>query len=251
MRTKLVVGNWKMNGTLKENEALLSALLPGVRGLTGVQVGVCVPFPYLSQVQRLLSGTAIAWGAQNLSERTAGAFTGEVSARMVAEFGSRYAIVGHSERRALYHESDELVAEKFVAAQSAGLTPIVCVGETLEQRQSGNTERVVARQLDAVVTRATIDALAKAVIAYEPVWAIGTGQTATPEQAQQVHAFIRARLRRADSTVADGVAILYGGSVKASNAAQLFGLPDVDGGLVGGASLQADEFLGICRAAPP
>jgi triosephosphate isomerase (TIM) len=249
MRTKLVVGNWKMNGSLAENERLLKALVPQVEELMGVTVGVCAPFPYLAQVQSLLGGTPIAWGAQNVSHHGSGAYTGEVSGAMLRDFGCRFVIVGHSERRAMYGESDDVVADKFIAAQHAGLTPILCVGELLEERQSGVTEKVIARQLDAVVSRAGIAALENAVLAYEPVWAIGTGQTATPEQAQAVHAFIRDRLKTQDKNVAERVLILYGGSVKASNAAQLCSLPDVDGGLVGGASLSAQEFAKICRAA--
>ena len=249
MRTKLVVGNWKMNGGLGENEALLNALIPQVNGLGGVAVGVCVPFPYLSQAQSLLRNTSIAWGAQNLSHRTSGAFTGEVSGRMLTDFGCRYVIVGHSERRALYMEDDEVVADKFIAAQAVGLMPILCVGETLAERQGGITEEVVTRQLNAVVSRAGIAAFEKAVIAYEPVWAIGTGQTATSEQAQSVHAFIRNNLKIQNASIAERLLVLYGGSVKAGNAAQLCSLPDVDGALVGGASLNAQEFADICRGA--
>ena len=249
MRRKLVVGNWKMHGNLAENEALLKSLIVQVGGLAGVDIAVCAPFPYLAQLQSLLGRTAIAWGAQNLSHRRGGAFTGEVSGAMLTDFGCRYVIVGHSERRALYGENDALVADKFIAARSVGLTPILCVGETLEERGSGLTEAVVARQLDAVIAHAGIAEFHNAVIAYEPVWAIGTGQTATPEQAQAVHAFIRSRIGGHDSPLAEVLSILYGGSVKAGNAAQLCSLPDVDGGLVGGASLSADEFAGICRGA--
>ena len=249
MRAKLVVGNWKMHGSLTENDALLKRLIPRVAALAGVSVGICAPYPYLAQLRGLLKETNIAWGAQNLSHRRSGAYTGEVSGAMLADFACRYVIVGHSERRALYGESDVLVADKFIAAQSAGLTPILCVGETLEERQGGLTEEVVARQLDTVVSHAGIGTLENAVIAYEPVWAIGTGQTATPEQAQAVHAFIRCRLRSHDAALAERLLILYGGSVKAANAAQLCSLPDVDGGLVGGASLNAEVFAGICRGA--
>ncbi|HVK57021.1 MAG TPA: triose-phosphate isomerase [Burkholderiales bacterium] len=249
MRTKLVVGNWKMNGGLAENERLLKALIPQVEGLEGITVGVCAPFPYLAQIQSLLLGTPIASGAQAVSHHSSGAYTGEVAGAMLSDFGCRFVIVGHSERRAMYGESDEVVADKFIAAQRAGLTPILCVGELLEERQRGVTEKVIARQLDAVVSRVGIAAFENAVLAYEPVWAIGTGQTATPEQAQAVHAFIRDRLKTQDKNVAERVLILYGGSVKASNAAQLCSLPDVDGGLVGGASLSAQEFADICRAA--
>jgi triosephosphate isomerase len=249
MRTKLVVGNWKMHGSVPENEALLTALVPRVASLEGVSVGVCVPFPYLAQVQSLLAGTAVSWGAQNLSHRRSGAFTGEVSGAMLAEFGCRHVIVGHSERRVLYGETDALVADKFIAAQSANLIPILCIGETLAERQDGVTEHVVERQLNAVVSHVGIGAFQNAVIAYEPVWAIGTGQTATPEQAQAVHAFIRASLKTHDSGLAEDIRLLYGGSVKASNAAQLCTLSDVDGALVGGASLNAEEFATICKGA--
>ncbi len=246
MRKKLVAGNWKMHGSLAENAALLGAIKPA---LQGIEAAVCVPFPYLGQAQAALAGSSIAWGAQNLSEQTKGAFTGEVSAAMLVDFGCRYVIVGHSERRSLYGESDELVAKKYVAAQAAGLTPILCVGELLAEREAGVTEAVVARQLDAVIAVAGVASFARAVVAYEPVWAIGTGKTATPEQAQAVHAFIRNKLAALDAGVAAGLVIQYGGSVKASNAAQLFVQPDIDGGLIGGASLVADEFIAICQAA--
>ena len=246
MRKKLVAGNWKMNGSLADNAALLAALKPALAGIDAV---VCVPFPYLSQAQAALAGSSIAWGAQNLSEQSKGAFTGEVSAAMLLEFGCTYVIVGHSERRSLYGESDALVASKYKAAQAAGLTPILCVGESLDERESGVTEAVVARQLDAVIEAAGVASLAKAIVAYEPVWAIGTGKTASPEQAQAVHAFIRGKIAALDAGVADQLVIQYGGSVKASNAAELMAQPDIDGGLIGGASLVADEFVAICRAA--
>ncbi len=248
MRRKLVAGNWKMHGSLAENEALLSGLLAGM-GSVKAGVAVCVPFPYLPQVQAKLTGSAIAWGAQNVSQQSKGAFTGEVSTSMLKDFGCAYVIVGHSERRAIYGESDTLVAEKFAAAQSAGLTPILCVGESLEEREAGITESVVARQLDAVIAKRGVASLANSVVAYEPVWAIGTGKTASPEQAQAVHAFIRAKVRALDAGVADNLIIQYGGSMKAGNAAELLGQPDIDGGLIGGAALVADEFLAICRAA--
>jgi triosephosphate isomerase (TIM) len=206
---------------------------------------VCPPFPYLAQAAERLAGSRVRWGAQNLSEHGSGAYTGEVSAAMLAEFGCRYAIVGHSERRALYGETDAQVAEKFAAARSAGLVPILCVGESLPEREAGRTEEVVARQLDAVLDASGAAQFAQAVLAYEPVWAIGTGRTATPEQAQQVHAVLRERLRRAGAAE---VPVLYGGSVKAANAGALFAMPDVDGGLVGGASLDAKEFLAIAAA---
>jgi triosephosphate isomerase len=247
MRRKLVAGNWKMHGTLAENEALLKGILAGL-GNAKAAVAVCVPFPYLAQAQARLAGTPLAWGAQNLSQHPKGAYTGEVSAAMLNDFGCTYAIVGHSERRALYGESDALVAEKYAAAQTAGLTPILCVGETLSEREECITEQVVGRQLDAVLAKCGVASLARAVIAYEPVWAIGTGVTATPDQAQAVHAFIRGKIRGLDATVADDLVIQYGGSVKAANAAELFAQPDIDGGLIGGAALHTDEFLAICRA---
>jgi triosephosphate isomerase len=238
-RSRLVAGNWKMNGSRASNGALLDALLAGIGRETGVEVAVCPPYPHLQQVSERLAGTPIAWGAQNVSEHAQGAYTGEVSAEMIREFGCRYAIVGHSERRQLYGESDAQVAAKFAAAQGAGLTPILCLGETLEEREAGRTEQVVARQLDAV-TR--VCSFGNAVVAYEPVWAIGTGRNATPEQAQAVHGFLRNR-------VSPETRILYGGSVKAQYAAAIFAMPDVDGGLIGGASLAAKEFIEIVRAA--
>lgn len=247
MRRKLVAGNWKMHGNLAENEALLSGLLAGM-GDVKAGVAVCVPFPYLAQVQAKLAGSAIALGAQNVSQHAKGAYTGEVSAAMLQDFACTYVIVGHSERRALYGESDEEVAEKFAAVQAAGMTPILCVGETLSEREGGVTEDVVGRQLDAVIAKCGVAALAKAVVAYEPVWAIGTGKTASPEQAQAVHAFIRGKVRALDAAVADGLVIQYGGSMKPNNAVELLGQPDIDGGLIGGAALNAEDFLAICRA---
>src|SRR5499427_2922990 len=242
MRARLVAGNWKMNGSLRANAGLLQALKESTKQSDGVDRAVCVPFPYLAQVSAALAGSGIAWGAQNVSEHASGAYTGEVSGAMLKEFGCRYAIVGHSERRALYGEDDAKVAAKLIAARRAGLTPILCVGETLEQRERGETERVVARQLDAVVSAAGAAALPDAVLAYEPVWAIGTGKNATPQQAQDVHAFLRARL-------SGELTILYGGSVKPGNAKELFAMPDIDGGLIGGASLSAPDFIAICAAA--
>jgi triosephosphate isomerase len=235
-----------MHGSLAENAALLSALKPA---LAGIEAVVCVPFPYLAQAQAELAGSSVAWGAQNLSEHSKGAYTGEVSASMLRDFGCSYVIVGHSERRSLYGESDQQVAAKFIAAQAGGLVPILCVGESLEEREAGITEQVVARQLDAVISAAGIGALANAIVAYEPVWAIGTGKTASPEQAQAVHAYIRGKIAGLDAAIADGLVIQYGGSVKAANAAELLAQPDIDGGLIGGASLIADEFVAICRAA--
>ena len=241
-RAPLVAGNWKMHGSRASNQALLDALLAGIAGLPGVECTVCVPFPYLGEVGSRLRGTAVAWGAQNVSEHARGAYTGEVSAPMLAEFGCRHVLVGHSERRQLYGETDSQVAGKFAAALDAKLVPILCVGETLKEREAGQTEKVVARQLDEVLTTTGIDAFSRAVVAYEPVWAIGTGRTATPEQAQEVHAFIRKRIFR-------DTRILYGGSVKPDNAASIFSMPDVDGGLIGGASLVAKDFLAIVAAA--
>ncbi|MBI2314227.1 MAG: triose-phosphate isomerase [Betaproteobacteria bacterium] len=249
MRRKLVAGNWKMHGGLAQNQALLEGILPGVKGLRTADCVVCAPFPYLAQVQALLKGTTVAWGAQNLSQHPSGAFTGEVSASMLRDFGCRYVIVGHSERRQLYGEDSATVARKFNAALDAGLTPIFCVGETLEQREAGATEKVVAEQLDAVTGLVGAAGLGRAVVAYEPVWAIGTGKTATPDQAQEVHAFIRKRIAESSADVAAGQQILYGGSVKGSNAKELFAMADIDGGLIGGASLKADEFVTICQAA--
>lgn len=249
MRQKFVAGNWKMNGGLATNQQLLQEVVSGVGAMRGVAVAVCVPFPYLAQAQAALTGGPLAWGAQNLSEKASGAFTGEVSAAMLKDFGCQYVLVGHSERRALYGESDALVAEKFAAALAAGLRPVLCVGETLAERESGKTAEVVAKQMAAVLDRVGVAALANAVVAYEPVWAIGTGKTATSEQAQEVHAAIRAQVAALDTKVAEGVQILYGGSVKPSNAEELFGMPDIDGGLIGGASLVAADFLAICRAA--
>jgi triosephosphate isomerase len=242
VRIRLVAGNWKMHGSRASNRALLDAILHGLGGIQEAETAVCVPFPYLRDTQEQLQGTPVAWGAQNVSEHKEGAYTGEVSAPMIAEFGCRYVIVGHSERRQLYGESDAQVAAKFAAARSEGLTPILCVGETLEERDTGRTEAVVARQLDAVSGACGRKAVEEAVVAYEPVWAIGTGRTATPEQAQAVHAFLRNR-------VSPGTRILYGGSVKPQSAAALFAMPDIDGGLIGGASLVAKDFLAILQAA--
>jgi triosephosphate isomerase len=249
MRQKLVAGNWKMHGSLATNQALLTALASQLDGSSSMRCAVCVPFPYLAQAQSVLTGSSLAWGAQNLSQYDKGAYTGEVSASMLLEFGCRYVIVGHSERRALFGETDAMVAAKFMAALTAGLTPVLCVGETLEERDAGRAESVIARQLDAVIAESGMAGLAKAVIAYEPVWAIGTGKTASPEQAQAVHAFIRRKLAALDSNIAAALIIQYGGSVKAANAAELFSQPDIDGGLIGGASLDADEFVAICQAA--
>ncbi|HPB75003.1 MAG TPA: triose-phosphate isomerase [Chromatiaceae bacterium] len=249
MRQPLVAGNWKMNGSTASARALLAEIKAGVAAVAKCEVAVCPPFIYLPLAQAELTNTAIAWGAQNLSTEAVGAFTGEISAAMLLDCGCSYVIVGHSERRTLYGEDDQQVATKFAVALAAGLKPILCVGETLEEREQGITEAVIARQLDAVIAAQGASALAAGVIAYEPVWAIGTGKTATPEQAQQVHAFIRGRVAAQDASVAEGLRILYGGSMKPGNAAELMAQPDIDGGLIGGAALVASDFLGICRAA--
>lgn len=247
-RRPLVAGNWKMHGSRASNRALLDALLSGI-GTEPVTCLVFPPFVYLADAVRQLSGSSIGVGAQDVCAEAQGAFTGEVSAGMIGDVGATHVLVGHSERRALYGEDDTLVARKFAAAQGAGLVPVLCVGETLAERDAGQTHAVVARQLEAVLAVSGVAALGRAILAYEPVWAIGTGRNATPEQAQDVHAFIRGRVAAHDATIAAGLAILYGGSVKAANAAELFGMPDVDGGLVGGASLKAEEFLAIWSAA--
>ncbi|HQR11960.1 MAG TPA: triose-phosphate isomerase [Casimicrobiaceae bacterium] len=244
MRGKLVVGNWKMNGSLTANSALLVALLADWKPGVGRRIGVCVPFPYLGQVRDALAQSEILWGAQDVSAHASGAFTGEVSAGMLSEFGCRMVLVGHSERRQLHAETDDEVAKKTAAALDRGLTPIVCLGETLAEREAGQTQNVVGRQFDAVAAKIG-PRMSLVVVAYEPVWAIGTGKTATPGEAQEVHGFLRHRLASAG---AEGVQVLYGGSVKAANAAELFAMPDIDGGLVGGASLNADEFLAIAAA---
>lgn len=250
MRKPLVAGNWKMNGTRAEAEALIKAIKSGLGVTVTAQVAVCPSHVYLAEVKSLLQGSSVALGAQNVSQRNSGAFTGEVSAAMLLDVGCEYVILGHSERRALYGEDDLVVAEKVIAASKAGLKPIFCVGELLAERESGKTEVVVARQLDAVLNSAEgLSALQKAVIAYEPVWAIGTGKTASPAQAQEVHEFIRQRIAVKDAALAARIQLLYGGSVKGNNAEELFAQTDIDGGLIGGASLDAAEFLTICRAA--
>lgn len=240
----LVIGNWKMNGSINGNAALLESLVAGVaRAPTNSTLAVCVPFPYLAQVRDALAGSALSWGAQDVSAQTKGAYTGEVSSAMLLDFDCRWAIVGHSERRAMHGESSALVADKAQAAAQAGLTPVFCVGETLDEREAGQVQAVIAEQLAPLFAKG--DALvARTVIAYEPVWAIGTGRTASPEQAQEVHAFIRDALPAS----AKEIPLLYGGSVKADNASTLFAMADIDGGLIGGASLVADDFLVIGRA---
>lgn len=246
MKKKLIAGNWKMNGSLAANEALLKALLTGV-GEPACQVAVCVPSVYLAQCQALLQGSVIELGAQDVSAHESGAYTGEISPAMLKEFGSRYVIVGHSERRQYHGETDELVAAKAQRALSAGITPIVCVGETLAEREAGHTEEVVKRQLAAVI-HANGHCISEVVVAYEPVWAIGTGLSATAEQARQVHAVLRAQLRAATPN-ADRIKLLYGGSMNAANAKSLLAQADIDGGLIGGAALKAPDFLTIIAAA--
>ena len=243
---KLIAGNWKMNGSLAANEALVQAMLAGI-GSPKADVALCAPAPYLSQLQSLLNGSPIAWGSQDVSAHEQGAFTGEVSAAMLRDFACRYAIVGHSERRQYHGETDAVVAEKAQRALAAGITPIVCVGETLAEREAGVTEEVVKRQLAAVI-HLVGHCITEVVVAYEPVWAIGTGKTATPEQAQAVHAVLRAQLKAA-TPHPERIQILYGGSMNAANAATLLAQPDIDGGLIGGASLKAPDFLQIVAAA--
>ena len=247
MRETLVAGNWKLNGSKESIKELLSGILAGMPEAKAA-VAVCAPYIYIPLVQEILEGTGVAFGSESISEHDAGAFTGEISGLMLNDFSCQYAIVGHSERRTLFCEQDTDTANKFAAARKHGITPILCVGELLEERENGTTEEVVSRQLDAVIDLEGIEALGEAVIAYEPVWAIGTGKTASPQQAQDVHAFIRAKLAKLDANVADKVQILYGGSVNGGNADELFAMPDIDGGLIGGASLKAEDFLAICRA---
>lgn len=249
MRTPLVAGNWKMHGSRAENARLVGELLDGLEGLETTEVLICPPFVYLRETKRLIKDSELELGAQSVCAEDAGAYTGEISAAMLKDVGCRYVIVGHSERRSLYHETDALVARKFVAAHRHGLIPILCVGETLEEREKGATEEVIARQLNAVLGVSGVEDFAEAVVAYEPVWAIGTGRTASPEQAQEVHGFIRKMISAEDARIAGAIRILYGGSVKAGNALELFSMPDVDGGLIGGASLKGDEFIKICQAA--
>ncbi|PMS18756.1 triose-phosphate isomerase [Trinickia dabaoshanensis] len=248
-RVKWVIGNWKMHGRLAENAALLQAVADGASAIgNSIRMAVCVPTPYLAQAQALLSGKPLAWGVQDISPYTHGAYTGEVAAEMAGEFGATLAIVGHSERRAYHAESSELVAAKARRALEADLTPIVCIGETLDEREAGTTESVVGAQLDAVLKLLSVEEAGRIVVAYEPVWAIGTGRSATAEQAQEVHAFLRARLAQKDASLTR-VPLLYGGSVKPENALALFGQADIDGGLIGGASLKSEDFLAICEQA--
>src|SRR5260221_14084268 len=250
MRSKVVVGNWKLNGSLAGNEALLKALLREIPKDGSAACAVCVPYPYLAQARELLRGSPVGWGSQDCSRYDQGAYTGEVSGKMSAELGSKYAIVGHSERRTLFGDTDAIVVEKFAAAKRAGLTPVFCVGETLQEREQGTTEAVLARQMDALLEKGGAAGLDGAIVAYEPVWAIGTGKTATSQQAEEAHVFIRGRIAAKEQpNIAAQLPILYGGSVKAANAAELFAMPNVDGGLVGGASLVAEEFVAIWQAA--
>ncbi len=249
MRTPIIAGNWKMNGTRSSIKELLDGIKAGIGDVKSAEVAVCAPAIYLADVSEQLSGTKIAWGGQNLSTEAKGAFTGEISADMLLDFKSEYVIVGHSERRTLYGETDELVAEKFEVARKAGLKPILCIGESLEERESGVTIDVCSRQINAVIEKSGVAALTDGVIAYEPIWAIGTGVTATPEQAQETHAAIRKMIAEKDASVAEQVRIQYGGSMNAGNAAELLAMEDIDGGLIGGASLKAEDFLAICKAA--
>lgn len=247
-RKPLVAANWKMNGSLETIRPLVQGVQEGIDQDCDAEIVVCPPAIYLAEVSGLLENGKLKLGAQNVSEHEAGAYTGEVSVNMLKDYQCCYAIIGHSERRSLYGESDQTIADKFECVHQAGLTPILCIGELLEEREVGDTEEVIARQLDAVIDKSGIQAFSGTVIAYEPVWAIGTGKTASPEQAQEVHAFIRLRLARHDAAIADKIRILYGGSVKATNAKEIFSMADVDGGLIGGASLVVEDFLTICHA---
>ena len=249
MRKPIIAGNWKMNGSRSSIKELLDGVKAGMGDVTSAEVAVCAPSIYLADVSEQLSGSAVAWGGQNLSTEAKGAFTGEISADMLLDFKCKYVIVGHSERRTLYGETDELVAEKFEVARKAGLKPILCIGESLEERESGVTIDVCARQINAVIEKSGVKALADGVIAYEPIWAIGTGVTATPDQAQETHAAIRKMIAEKDASVAEQVRIQYGGSMNAANAKELLAMEDIDGGLIGGASLKAEDFLAICTAA--
>jgi len=249
MRTPLVAGNWKMNGTRNSVAELVQGIVAGAEASSDVEILVCPPFIFLSQVQALIETSTVALGAQDLYVEQSGAYTGEISAPMLRDARCRYVIVGHSERRALMGEGNDIVARKFAAAQVEGLIPILCVGETLEERKADSTLNVIGSQFSAVVDAVGIEAFATAVVAYEPVWAIGTGETATPEQAQEVHAGLRAMAAKRSARIAADLRLLYGGSVKADNAADLFSMSDIDGGLIGGASLEAGEFLAICNAA--
>ena len=247
MRHKLVIGNWKMNGNRAANTALLSGIVAGLNDF-GADCAVCVPAPYLAQCQAELVGSAVAWGAQDVSIHASGAYTGEVSAAMLQDFGATYVLCGHSERRSYHHESSELVAQKAMVALAAGLTPVVCVGESLAEREAGQTEDVICAQLQAVLDVLAAEDVTKIVLAYEPVWAIGTGKTATPQIAQDAHRFLRECLAKKHAAAAVEVKILYGGSMKPENAKELMAQPDIDGGLIGGAALKSSDFLGIIQA---
>ena len=249
MRRKLVVGNWKMNGRIAQNQTLISALIDGLATAQNADYVLCVPYPYLGQAQALLNHTNVAWGAQNLCANETVALTGAVSAYMLVDYGCQYVIVGHSERRIQFHETDDTAATRFNAAEKAGLTPIFCMGESHEERDSDWTEYIVGRQIDSIIRRFGANVLDKAVLAYEPLWAVGTDLAATPEQAQKVHQFIRQRIAKCDAIIAKNVRILYGGSLNPQNAAALFAMPDIDGGLVGRCSLNAQQFIDICLAA--
>ena len=247
MRKTIIAGNWKMNASKASVKSLIDGILSGMEGVNS-EVLVCVPFPYMSQVESLIEGSNLKLGAQNININSSGAFTGEVSADMIKDFGAKHVIVGHSERRSLYGETSSVVAEKTKSALGAGLTPLLCVGESLEHRESGETEAVVAEQINAVIELVGIESFDNIIIAYEPVWAIGTGMTATPEQAQAVHFFIRNLLGESSENIAQKTPILYGGSMNAGNAVELISCPDIDGGLIGGAALKAEDFLQICKA---
>ncbi len=249
MRKTLIAGNWKLNGSVESITELLKGIVAGLPETESLSVAVCPPYIYIPMVTDILSDQRVMVGSQNVAAQPKGAYTGEISAAMLSEFGCQYGLVGHSERRSLYNEADADVAVKFKALSDSGIIPVLCVGETLEERDQGVTESVVSRQIQAVIDQHGIAAFASAVIAYEPVWAIGTGRTATPEQAQAVHAAIRALLATYDEVIADTIQIVYGGSMNPGNAAELLAMPDIDGGLIGGASLNADDFLAICRAA--
>jgi len=249
MRQPMVAGNWKMNGTKASVKALIAGIKSGINDVANAEVVVCPPAIFIPDVVNDAAGSSISVGSQNICDQDQGAFTGEIAGSMLKEFGCDYAIIGHSERRALYAESDELIARRFAAARRNGIKPIFCIGETLEEREQGITNDVCSRQIDAVIALEGVEALADGVIAYEPVWAIGTGKTATPEQAQEVHAYIRGKISAVNAEVAEGLRILYGGSMNAGNAAELLSQLDIDGGLIGGASLKTDDFLAICRTA--
>ena len=249
MRRKLVVGNWKMHGNLAQNKSLLEDYLTKLAPLINADYAVCVPFPYLYQAQSILQGSNISWGAQNIGKFESGAYTGEVSISMLKDFDSRYVIIGHSERNTAYCESDENIAAKFMRAKNVGITPILCVGETLIEREAGVMHRVVAKQLDTVIELYGASVFTNAVISYEPIWAIGTGLAASPEQAQNMHEFIRNKISALDIAAATSLKILYGGSLNPQNALQLLVMPDIDGGLIGRCSLNANDFEEICRAA--